>query len=41
MYDLFTTKINKELQKPYASAVSFYWKDHAWHFDVMVRKSAV
>lgn len=41
MYDLFTTKIDKELQKPYASAVSFFWKDHAWHFDVMVRKSAV
>jgi len=41
MYELFTTKIDKELQKPYASAVSFFWKDHAWHFDVMVRKSAV
>jgi hypothetical protein len=41
MYELFTTKIDKELQKPYASAVSFYWKDYAWHFDVMVRKSAV
>lgn len=41
MYELFTTKIDKELQKPYASAVSFYWKDHGWHFDVMVKKSAV
>ena len=41
MYELFTTKIDKELQKPYASAVSFYWKDHAWRFDVMVKKSAV
>jgi hypothetical protein len=41
MYELFTTKIDKELNKPYASAVSFYWKDHAWHFDVMVKKSRV
>ena len=41
MYDLFTTKIDKELNTRYASAVSFYWKDYAWHFDVMVRKSAV
>jgi hypothetical protein len=41
MYPLFTTKIDKDLQKPYASAVSFFWKNHAWHFDVMVRKSAV
>lgn len=41
MYDLFTTKIDKQLQKPYASSVSFYWKDHSWHFDVMVRKSSV
>jgi hypothetical protein len=40
LYDLFTTKIDKELNKPYASAVSFYWKDYAWHFDVMVRKTA-
>lgn len=39
MYELFTTKINKELNKPYASAVSFFWKDYAWHFDVMVRKT--
>jgi hypothetical protein len=41
MYDLFTTKIDKELNKPYATAVSFYWKDYAWHFDVMVRKTKV
>jgi hypothetical protein len=41
MYDFFTTKIDKPLNKPFASAVSFYWKDHAWHFDVMVRKSSV
>jgi len=41
MYELFTTKIDKPLNKPYASSVSFYWKDYAWHFDVMVRKAAV
>jgi hypothetical protein len=41
MYELFTTKINKDLNRPYASSVSFYWKDHAWRFDVMVRKTAL
>jgi hypothetical protein len=40
LYDLFTTKINKPLNKPFASFVSFYWKDHAWRFDVTVRKTA-
>ncbi len=41
MYELFTTKIDKPLNSPFASNVSFYWKDHAWHFDVMVKKSAL
>jgi hypothetical protein len=41
MYDLFTTKINKPLNKEFASFVSFYWKDHAWRFDVVVPKTAV
>jgi hypothetical protein len=39
LYDLFTTKINKPLNKPFASFVSFYWKDHAWRFDVTVPKT--
>jgi hypothetical protein len=39
LYPLFETKINKPLKKPFASLVSIYWKDHSWHFDVMVRKT--
>ncbi|SRR5581483_1649195 len=41
MYELFTTKIDKPLNSPFASNVSFYWKDHDWHFDVMVKKGRV
>lgn len=39
MYDLFETKINKPLNKPFASYVSFYYKDYQWKFDVTVRKT--
>ncbi len=39
LYALFETKLNKELNKPYASLVSFYYKDHQWRFDVMVQKT--
>jgi hypothetical protein len=39
LYPLFETKINKPLKKPFASLVSIYWKDSAWHFDVTVRKT--
>jgi hypothetical protein len=39
LYPLFETKINKPLNKPFASLVSFYYKDHGWHFDVTVRKT--
>jgi hypothetical protein len=38
LYPLFETKINKPLKKPFASLVSFYYKDHQWKFDVTVRK---
>lgn len=38
LYDLFETKINKPLNKPFVSQVSFYFKDHAWRFDVTVPK---
>ena len=31
---------NKPLNKPFASLVSFYYKDHQWRFDVTVRKTA-
>jgi len=41
MYPLFTTRIDKPLNSPFASNVSFYWKAHAWHFDVMVKKAHV
>jgi hypothetical protein len=39
MYDLFETKINKPLNKPFASYVSFYYKNFQWKFDVTVRKT--
>ena len=39
MYPLFETKINKPLDKPFASYVAFYYKDHEWKFDVTVRKT--
>ena len=38
LYPLFETKINKPLNQPFASHVSFYFKDHAWRFDVTVPK---
>ncbi len=41
LYPLFETKINKPLKRPFASLVSFFWKDGAWHFDVTVRKTSV
>jgi hypothetical protein len=41
LYPLFETKINKPLNKPFASNVSFYWKDYQWKFDVTVRKTEV
>ena len=39
LYPLFETKINKPLNKPFASYISFYYKDFQWHFDVTVRKT--
>ncbi|MCU1231248.1 MAG: hypothetical protein JWO97_4132 [Acidobacteria bacterium] len=39
LYPMFETKKNKELNKPYASLVAFYWKDGEWRFDVTVRKT--
>ena len=41
LYPLFETKINKPLTKPFASNVSFYWKDYQWKFDVTIRKAEV
>jgi hypothetical protein len=39
LYPLFETKINKPLNKPFASYVSFYYKNHEWKFDVTVPKA--
>ena len=39
LYEMFETKINKPLQKTFVSHVSFYYKDHQWRFDVVVRKA--
>ena len=41
LYPMFETKINKPLNKPFATNVSFYWKDYQWRFDVTVRKAEV
>jgi len=38
-YPLFETKINKPLNKPFASYISFFYKDFQWRFDVTVRKT--
>lgn len=39
LYPFFETKINKPLKKPFASHVSFYYKNHQWKFDVIVKKT--
>ncbi|HYK04008.1 MAG TPA: hypothetical protein VE974_19795 [Thermoanaerobaculia bacterium] len=41
LYPLFETKIDKPLDKPYASYVSFWYddNDHQWKFSVNVRKT--
>lgn len=38
-YELFETKGDKPLHKPFVSLVAFYYKDHQWRFDVTVRKT--
>jgi len=39
LYALFETKVNKPLNRPFASTISFYYKDYQWRFDVTVRKT--
>ena len=39
LYPLFETKVNKPLNHPFASTISFYYKDYQWRFTVMVRKT--
>lgn len=41
LYELFDTKVDKVIKKPYASLVSFYYKDGKWRFGVTVRKTDV
>lgn len=38
-YALFETKINKPLNSPFASNVSFWYDKHQWRFQVNVRKT--
>ena len=39
LYDLFETKINKPVNRPFASYVAFFYKDYQWQFDVTVPKT--
>jgi hypothetical protein len=39
LYPLFETKIDKPLDKPFASHVSFWYDKHQWKFEVVVRKT--
>jgi len=39
MYQLFETKINKPLNKPFVSVASVWWDKGDWRFDVTVRKA--
>lgn len=39
-YELFETKINKPLNQPFVSLVSFYWDKSGWNFHVTVPKTA-
>ncbi|HYM61383.1 MAG TPA: hypothetical protein VEZ11_10875 [Thermoanaerobaculia bacterium] len=38
LYPMFETKINKPLRKPFASLVSFFYKDYDWKFEVTANK---
>jgi hypothetical protein len=39
LYPLFETKINKPLNHPFASHVSFWHEDHQWKYAVTVKKT--
>jgi hypothetical protein len=40
LYPLFETKIDKPLDQPFASHVSFWYEKHDWKFSVTVKKTA-
>lgn len=39
LYGLFETKINKPLNKEFATVTSIYWKDGGWRFGTVVGKT--
>jgi hypothetical protein len=39
LYPLFETKIDKPLDRPFASHVSFWYDKHQWKFEVNVKKT--
>jgi hypothetical protein len=39
LYPLYETKINKPLNKPFATLVSIHWENHEWKTEVIVRKT--
>jgi len=39
LYPLFETKIDKPLNTPFVSHVSFWYEKHQWKFEVNVRKT--
>ena len=39
LYPMFETRQNKPLKKPFASHISFFYKDHEWRFSVNVKKT--
>jgi hypothetical protein len=39
LYPLFETKINKPLDTPFVSHVSFWYEKHQWRFEVNVKKT--
>jgi len=39
LYELFETKINKPLNKEFATVTSIYWKDGGWRFGTVVGKT--
>jgi hypothetical protein len=39
LYPLFETKINKPLEKPFATLIAFRYEENEWKFNVVVRKT--
>ena len=39
LYPLFETKINKPLNHPFASHVSFWYEEHQWKYAITVKKT--